>query len=250
MQQEYYAEYYEYENYNWWFVSRRRIICALLKKFLPLSSENRTILDAGCGTGINLAMLAEFGHVIGADSSEEAIKFCALRNEKEVRLAQLQELPFDSGSFDLVTALDVLEHIEDDYKAVAELARVCKIGGNVLITVPVFPWLWCEHDEINHHVRRYEPKRINALLEQNGLSVVHRSYMNSFLLPVALVWRWRKQFMRFFSSDPDIARADNMHHNPWINMLLTAIFSFEKPFVKSVGLPIGLSLVILVRKVK
>lgn len=248
MREDYYAEYYEFENHSWWFVSRRKILRAFLKKFLPPSREPRTILDAGCGTGINLALLSEFGDVTGVDRSDEAIRFCHLRQEVNVRKAELEALPFAEGTFDLVTALDVLEHIPDDGKALGEIIRVCKPGGHVLITVPVFPSLWCEHDEINHHIRRYQPKQIRALIAQNGLSIVQQSFMNTWLLPAALVWRWRKQFVGLFARNKDLARADNLHHHAWVNNLLTAIFSSEAPFVVGPGLPIGLSLVILAKK--
>ncbi len=248
MREEYYAQYYEFENHSWWFVSRRRILRALLEKFLPPQNEIRSILDAGCGTGINLAFLAEFGEVMGVDNSGEAIRFCHLRNEKNVRKAEIEDLPFEPGTFDLVTALDVLEHIQDDKNALSSIIRVCKPGGHVLITVPVFPSLWCEHDEINHHVRRYVPQRIRELVLENHLAIVHQSFMNMWLLPLALIWRWRKQIIGLFAKNPDLARADKMHHYRWINSLLTAIFSSEAPLVIGPGLPIGLSLVILAQK--
>ncbi|MBN2325830.1 MAG: methyltransferase domain-containing protein [Candidatus Omnitrophica bacterium] len=248
MREEYYAQYYEFENNNWWFVSRRKILRALLAKYLPEADSSLAILDAGCGTGINLALLSEFGEVVGVDRSGEAIRFCRLRNAANVRQAEIIALPFDNEAFDLATALDVLEHIPDDRKAVSEIVRVCKPGGHVLITVPVFPSLWCEHDEINQHVRRYEPPRIRALASEQGLTIVHQSFMNTWLLPAALIWRWRKQFLRLFAHNEDLARADNMHHHPWINNLLTAVFSSEAPLVAGPGLPIGLSLVILAKK--
>jgi ubiquinone/menaquinone biosynthesis C-methylase UbiE len=151
---DYYADYYEFEDKNWWFVSRRRILLSLLKKYLPPSKSDRKILDAGCGTGINLSMLSQFGKVLGIDSSEEAIHFCNQRGEEKVQLAKVENLPFDKNEFDFITALDVLEHIQDDDKAIRELARVCKPQGMVLITVPVHPSLWGEHDEVNQHIRR------------------------------------------------------------------------------------------------
>jgi len=248
VREDYYAKYYEFENHSWWFVSRRKILREVLRRHLPPAGNPRTILDAGCGTGINLALLAEFGEVLGVDRSEEAIRFCRLRGADNVRQAEIERLPFADNTFSLVTALDVLEHISDDVRALSEIVRVCRMSGHVLITVPVFPTLWCEHDEINHHVRRYEPARIRELVSESGLLIVHQSFMNTWLLPAALVWRWRRRFVSWFAKNPDLARADNMHHHRWINRLLTAIFSSEAPLVAGRGLPLGLSLVILARK--
>ncbi|MEW6236097.1 MAG: class I SAM-dependent methyltransferase [Candidatus Omnitrophota bacterium] len=249
MRTDYYADYYEFENNNWWFVSRRKILSALLRKFLPPENSRREILDAGCGTGINLSLLKEFGNVTGVDYSEEAIRFCRQRQEENARQARLEALPFADASFDLVTALDVLEHIEEDEAALREIARVCKPQGYVLITVPVFPSLWGEHDEINHHVRRYETRRILTMLEGNRFEVEHQSYMNCWLLPAAILWRWWGRLRRWFVKTQNrIARADNMHHHPILNRLLTLIYLSEKPFILSFGLPIGLSLIVLARK--
>ena len=249
MREDYYSDYYEFESGNWWFVSRRKILFALLQKVLPTDTSGWKILDAGCGTGVNLAWLAEFGDVTGVDNSPEAIRFCHLRNERNVQEASLLDLPYEDGSFDLVTALDVLEHIEDDEKALQEIARVCKPGGCLLVTVPVYPSLWGEHDEINEHKRRYLPKRLLIMIEANGFELVHRSFMNAVLLPAAFVWRWYRRIRRWFIKEKNHrARPDNMHHHPRINRLLIRLFTSELPFVIGRGLPIGLSLVVLARK--
>jgi SAM-dependent methyltransferase len=249
VREDYYAEYYEFENNNWWFVSRRKIIRALLQRRLPSNPVGWNILDAGCGTGINLALLSQFGKVLGVDCSNEAIRFCHLRNEKNVHAARLEELPFENAAFNLITALDVLEHIENDDQAMREVTRVCAPGGYVLITVPVFPSLWGEHDEVNEHVRRYEPKRIQKLLLQNGFEIIHRSFMNTWLLPAVFFWRWwLKLRRRFARSNNELARPDNMHHHPFPNRILTTIFSSELPLIIRMGLPIGLSFIVLAKK--
>lgn len=250
MRIDYYADYYEFENHNWWFVSRRRILRSLLERRLPADRAGWRVLDAGCGTGINLGWLRGFGETVGVDGSEEAIRFCHMRNETGARLAWIESLPFGDGTFHLATALDVLEHIEDDAAAMRELARVCAPGGYILVTVPVFPSLWSEHDEINQHVRRYVPSRLYGLFAENRLEIAHRSFMNTWLLPAAFVWRWHRNLRRLFAK-PEAgrpARADNMHHVPWMNRLLTAIYSSERPLVAGPGLPVGLSLVALARK--
>jgi len=251
VREDYYSDYYEFEHNNWWFVSRRHILSALLKKHLPRRSQTRKILDAGCGTGINLALLEQFGDVTGVDRSEEAIRFCHLRQAKDAQQGDLLNMPFEDQSFQLVTALDVLEHIEDDEKALTEIARVCADDGHVLVTVPVYPMLWGEHDEINQHVRRYDPRRMLDLLEHNGFEIKHRSFMNTFLFPAAFLWRGYRNIKKaIFPPKDELARADNMHHMPLMNKVLTWIFTTECPLVTGPGLPFGLSLVVLAQKRK
>ncbi len=249
MREDYYSDYYEFEQNNWWFVSRRKILATLLRKKLPKCGYPRQVLDAGCGTGINLAMLEEFGEVTGVDSSPEAIHFCHLRQANNAKQYDITGLPFENESYQLITALDVLEHIEDDEQAFREIGRVCQPEGYFLLTVPVFPSLWGEHDEINQHYRRYEPRRIYELLQSNGFTIEHRSFMNTWLLPAAFLWRGYRNLKKMISPPSDkLARADNMHHVPWMNTLLTMIFSSELPFVVGLGLPFGLSLVVLAKK--
>jgi SAM-dependent methyltransferase len=243
----YYHEYFFFEQDNWWFVSRRRILMSLLRKFLH--RRDCEILDAGCGTGINLEYLAEFGNVVGADSSEEAIEFCRRRGNQSVQLANLCNLDWPDASFDLVTALDVIEHIDRDDDAVRELVRVAKPGGHLLVTVPAFPELWSEHDEINHHRRRYRKNELQELLEHNDCQIVKFTYMNAFLFPIAYAVRTWQQFRKKIRGEsPHPPRTDFVDYHPVVNALLTAIFTAETPLVTWAGLPYGLSILCLAQK--
>jgi SAM-dependent methyltransferase len=244
----YYEEYYFFEQDNWWFVSRRRILLVLLRKLLPRTG-NLEILDAGCGTGINLAYLEEFGRVTGVDNSEDAIRFCRKRGNAALLTADLRALPFDADHFDLVTALDVIEHIDEDASVVQNLVRVTKPGGHLLITVPPIPGLWSEHDEINHHKRRYRKQQLRALVEDAGCKIEKLTSMNSFLFPVAWTARtWQQLRRRIRSLPAHPPQTDFADYHPVVNALLTAIFTAETPLVTSVGMPIGLSLVCFARK--
>jgi SAM-dependent methyltransferase len=249
VERSYYGEYFFFEQDNWWFVSRRRILLAVLRKFLP-EPGRLEILDAGCGTGINLDYLAEFGTVTGVDSSEEAIQFCRRRGHEGVQRADLTRLDaFADGRFDLVTALDVVEHIDDDRAAVRELVRVVRPGGMLLVTVPAFPGLWSDHDEVNHHKRRYRGREIRDLLTSNGCELVRFTYMNTFLFPVAwLVRTWQQVRRRAFGPPRHPPRTDFVDYHPVVNALLLATFTSEMPLVTSTGLPFGLSALCLARK--
>ena len=249
MERSYYREYFFFEQDNWWFVSRRRILLAVLRRFLPRPSELE-ILDAGCGTGINLDYLGQLGHVTGTDASDEAIEFCRTRGNDRVVRADLTNLAgWPDDRYDLVTALDVVEHIEDDHAAVRELVRVTRPGGHLLVTVPAFPGLWSEHDEVNHHKRRYRGHEIRELLTANGCDIVRFTYMNAFLFPVAWLVRTWQQIRRSLSGPrAHPPRTDFVDYHPIVNGLLTAIFTSEVPLVTGPGLPFGLSALCLVRK--
>jgi SAM-dependent methyltransferase len=249
LERSYYREYFFFEQDNWWFVSRRRILLALLRRRLPVR-QGLKVLDAGCGTGINLEYLSEFGDVTGVDFAEEAIAFCRQRGNESVRRSDLTRLEgWADDDWDLVTALDVIEHIEDDHSVVRELFRVTRPGGHVLITVPAFPALWSEHDEVNHHKRRYRARELRELVEASGGEIRRFTYMNSFLFPIAwMVRTWQRARRAMFGAPQHPPRTDFQDYHPVVNALLLATFTAEIPLVTSVGLPFGLSLVCLARK--
>ena len=128
MQQHTYAIMYEVEGAHWWFAGRRRILESFLARIVPtlpvVKGERPRILDVGCGTGANLEMLARFGEAEGVDVSEEALAFCRARGLTQVRLGAAEALPYEDATFDLVTALDVVEHLDDDTQGLSEMRRV------------------------------------------------------------------------------------------------------------------------------
>src|SRR6185369_12538506 len=107
------------------YVGRRRIIRSLVEKIrATLKTSNPRILDVGCGTGANLKMLAGYGSAEGVDISPQAVEFCRDRGLNSVRLGAAEQLPYDDDSFELVTALDVIEHLDDDVAGLREMRRV------------------------------------------------------------------------------------------------------------------------------
>ena len=168
MEEHVYRQLYELEDTHWWFRGRRAVIHALLAR-TPLTDRPR-ILDAGCGTGRNITEYAQFGETAGVDPSPDAVAFCHARGLAQVTQSGVEELPFDDGAFDLMTATDVLEHIPDDGGAARELRRVTRPGGHLLVTVPAYQWLWSQHDDSHHHQRRYTLPRLRAVLDGSGLA--------------------------------------------------------------------------------
>jgi SAM-dependent methyltransferase len=182
-----YAEMYELEEHHWWFRGRRALIWALLRRTDPVRPSR--VLDAGCGTGRNLVEFGTLGPAAGVDPSVDAVAFCRLRGLDNVHCAGLENLPFDADAFDLLLACDVLEHVEDDAGALAELHRVAAPGANLIITAPAYQWMWTEHDVQLHHVRRYTLRQLRARVDAAGWRVVHATYFNSILLPVVAAAR-------------------------------------------------------------
>ncbi|HUQ30807.1 MAG TPA: class I SAM-dependent methyltransferase, partial [Pyrinomonadaceae bacterium] len=133
MQQHTYSIMYEVEETHWWFVGRRRIIGSFVEKICrELDVTRPRILDVGCGTGANLELLGKYGEAFGVDVSEEALSFCRARGLENVRHGAAEKLPYEDGSFDLVTGLDVVEHLDDDVAGLSEMHRVLKPGGRAL----------------------------------------------------------------------------------------------------------------------
>src|SRR3954451_22255349 len=171
---------------HWWYRGRRRVIRSELDR-LELPRPWR-ILDAGCGSGRTMEMLAGYGEVSGVDLSAAAVATARNRGFHDVRRGRLEALPWDNASFDVATCLDVVEHVPDDRRALAELRRVVRPGGFLLVTVPAYPALWSHHDVVNRHCRRYRARSLRAAAAGAGWRLVRDTHFNSALLaPAAAV---------------------------------------------------------------
>lgn len=175
------------EDRHWWYRGRRRIVLDAVRS-LSLPGQPR-ILDAGCGSGRNLVELARFGEAVGLEPSPRGAEVARARGAGEVVEAGIDAMPFEDSSFDLITCLDVLEHIEDDRGALHELRRVARPGGILLITTPAYPWLWSSHDELNRHCRRYTRRVLLDRAVEAGWRPLRTTHFNALLLPVAAAWR-------------------------------------------------------------
>ena len=147
-------ETHDLEESHWWYRERRRMIEGVLER-MRLPAQSR-ILDAGCGSGRNMELLARFGAPTGVEPAEQSAEVARARGVGRVVQGSLDaRLAFESASFDLVVCLDVLEHIADDRAALRELRRVSAADGRLLVTVPAHDWLWGAHDDLSGHQRRY-----------------------------------------------------------------------------------------------
>lgn len=234
-----YQRMYEFEDEYWWFVGRKNNIDKYINS-INITKES-SILDAGCGTGINMIHLSKYSNdIIGIDTSDEAIYFCMQRGLENVIKRDVEDLNLKHNSFDLITALDILEHI-DDTKALSEFYKVLKPKGYLIINVPAFNFLWSKHDEALHHKRRYTKSYLKKKLMSEGFTIENISYWNTFLfLPMMLFRFFRKYFSN--SSETDLKVLPKV-----INKCLIIILKIESTLIGKINLPFGVSLLCLAK---
>jgi SAM-dependent methyltransferase len=228
---------------HWWYRGRRRILRAELEALdIPPGSR---LLDAGCGSGQTLALLAEFGDVMGIDPDQRSVTLAVARGRRAI-VAALPELPFADGTFAVSTCLDVLEHLDDDRAALIELRRVTAPDGALLVSVPAYPVLWSDHDIANEHVRRYRAAGLRSVVGSAGWTVARLTYFNALLLPAAatvrLAGRLRRSARPPGHSDLDLTPGA-------LNGLLELPLRLEAAYLRTgARLPAGLSLLAVLRR--
>ncbi|UGS37863.1 class I SAM-dependent methyltransferase [Capillimicrobium parvum] len=239
MEERFYAEYFEIEDRHWWFLGRRRIILSELARALaPAPGGTRRLLDVGCGTGTMVRELGRFGRAEGLDADPQAVAFCAKRGLTSVARLEGGRLPHEDASLDVVSAFDVLEHLDDDAGMAAEMRRVLRPGGTAIVTVPAYRWMWGPQDEISHHRRRYVRRELVALLRGAGLDVRRATYFNTLLFgPIAAV-----RVLRRDRGGGEL-RSDFELGSPRMNRLLAGAFGSEEALLRrGVSFPFGVSI--------
>jgi SAM-dependent methyltransferase len=218
------------EDRHWWYKERRAILARELRR-LPAAGR---ALDIGAAGGGNTRVLMQHGwQALALEYSESVAGVARARGISAMR-ADARELPVKSETCGLVTAFDVLEHIDEDYLAAAEIARVLRPGGTLLIAVPCDMALWSAHDEAVGHVRRYTRPELATLVQKAGLHIEQIWSWNVLLRPV--VARRRRS-----STGSDLEEV-----SPLINGLLTSIIVAER-YLPTRSLP-GVSLMLRARK--
>ena len=254
MQQHTYAIMRRVEESHWWFAGRREIIRSFLVRLVRDLEADRgaykeeslalNILDVGCGTGANLEMLSEFGAAEGVDVSAEALSFCQARGLERVKLGAAEALPYDDNSFELVTGLDVVEHLDDDLAGLKEMRRVLSRDGRALLFVPAFMFLWGVQDDISNHRRRYTIKSLKRVVREAGFEVERATYVNiSFFAPILL----GRLFMRATGLRPE---SENNITIGFLNGVLGKLFGAERGPLRYVNFPFGVSIICVARKIE
>jgi SAM-dependent methyltransferase len=241
------------EDNHWWFASRTRALKAIMGPVLPKTPDLR-LLDVGCGAGNMIHHLSHYGVVKGLEIDERPVKM-ARRRGYDVDLFDVTDpMPFDKNSFDAVTALDVIEHNEDDLAILTDSYRVLKPGGHIVITVPALMWLWSHNDDINAHVRRYTASELKQKLTRTGFKVRRITYNNFFVFPLAaaliLLRRSAKAEPELASHhlDEDEYQVEMEPASPPVNAVLTIVGQVEAALISRLNLPIGTSLIAVGQK--
>jgi SAM-dependent methyltransferase len=243
MNKNYYAIFFEVQKKHWWFVAKKKIVLDHIQRFLSPQFGDLEILDIGCGSGLMLNSLEKIGKTSGMDMSDDAIAFSQKIFSGTVKKGLLpNNIPYDKESFSLITALDVIEHVEDDRATLKAIWERLEYGGRAVITVPACMFLWSEHDVQNEHKRRYSLTELRIKLLEIGFKIDKISYFNTLLFPLIATARIiHNIFKSTKGGGIDLPSAP-------VNFILEKIFSLEKFILRFVDMPIGVSVIAVVRK--
>jgi SAM-dependent methyltransferase len=236
-----YAKLAAFENKYWWHVGRRSIVARQIAK-LNREKQQLKILNVGSGTGGTVEILAQHGRVLNIDQSKEAVR---LMQESGYQALEMDgaNTPLEKDQFDLVAALDVLEHIQDDESALREWQRLLKPGGYVLLTVPAYQWLWSGHDVSLGHFRRYTASRLEKVVRAAGFEMCKRSYAITFSFPLIAAFRICQKLFR-----PAVRKSSYVQLPDFLNSIFIGVLRMESFLLEIFNLPIGTSVLVIARK--
>ncbi|KXU35250.1 hypothetical protein AXK12_06000 [Cephaloticoccus capnophilus] len=239
-----YANMDRVEKAHWYNVGKREFVRRWIAKVRPPNKDD-VLLDCGAGTGLFAKEMEAYCQVLALDALEPALELLRQRFRPDQVIAMTgKDIPLPGDSVNYLTALDVVEHIEDDVTAVRGFHRVLKPGGVAVITVPASMLLWSEWDVSLHHYRRYNRRGLLALFPKSDWEILHSNYTNSLaFLPALLL---RKLRGRKPQTEKEESRTEFRIPPSWLNKLLKWIF--VKTAMSRFPMPFGLSLILVARK--
>ena len=243
MERHAYPAMYRLEESHWWFVGRRRIIASFVEQAVNSLSKNGhtpRILDVGCGTGANLLMLNQYGDAHGVDVSPDALSFCHSRGLSNVQYGEAECLPYEDHSFDIVTSIDVIEHLDDDVACLKEMRRILRPGGKAVLFVPAFMFLWSAKDEVVRHRRRYRLPQLQRAVEEAGFQIRHATYANLAFFPPILLARAMMRLLGLKTNDEEMSISA-------LNGIMGRLFGAERHWLRRGRFPFGVSVLCVVQ---
>jgi SAM-dependent methyltransferase len=231
---------------HWWYRARRDLCLRQVRRAagaLGYPQRQLSLLDYGCAGGFDLPFLAELGTAEGADITDALAADGPGRHPVHVVPRDLERL---RGRFDIVTCLDVLEHLADDVDGLRTIRSLLLPGGQVVVTVPAYAWLWSGEDEISAHHRRYTRGALVQACRAAGFEVLYASYFNISLLPAMAAVIWTRRLLR-----RDWRAESNLTADPtWLRGLAGAATALEARWIgdQRCALPAGASIVCRLRR--
>lgn len=241
----YLKELYDTEKKHFHSQIRRDLVYEMVKAKCPEFKQNSKIIDVGCASGTFLEHLNEKGYknLCGIDPNPASIEFIR-RNLPDICLYDLYLKDYlyqEKKKFDFVFLLDVLEHIEEDQTFLSEVNDLLYESGKVIISVPAYQWLWCDHDKMHNHYRRYSMERLNQLLDDCGYEVEFCSYYSTILFPLVILQKMISKIKKYEDHKSFLP-------SPFLNMILKTIYKQEIPLLKKISFPFGSSLICFASK--
>ena len=234
MEQSVYPQFYEIEKDHWWFIGMRKMCRRMLEGAVAFP-KGRSVrsLDVGCGTGLWTKQLSGDAAACGLDFSADALAFCQQRGLSKLVRASGDSLPFKPSSYGVISALGVIEHLDDDRKLLVELSRVCEPGGHVLILTSAYEFLWSRHDDIVHHKRRYTKADLRSLVKGVGLDPIRISYVNMLLFGPIILFRLAQRVREWcgWEEAADHGSPDLFMPAKFLNRILERLLAFEARLV-------------------
>jgi len=258
MQKHSYKYFSGFEETHWWYIARRRFLSRLMQMYQP--AKDRRWLDAGCGAAGNIRSLDGPTVRIGIDFAPEALENarpvtnpspdgCAPHATK-LMCGDISATPLTAESVDLVTCLDVLEHVPDDFGSVREFSRVLAPGGVAVLTVPAHPWMWSELDRVALHKRRYTSATFKELIHSTDWEVVSWGSFNSILFPAIAAVRCAQRILSLVTraTQTQTAAVGGAAVGPMLGKPFHSLFVIEHRLRRLIPRGFGVSFYAVCRK--
>ncbi len=237
---------FDVEHTHFWYRGFRRFVRPLLEQ-ATAGISRPLLLDCGCGTGANLGVLQEYGRAVGFDLTRRGLEFARHHGHRHLAQATVTAVPFKSVCFDVVTSFDVLYCLQDEAEtaAIAEMHRLLKPGGALIVNVAALEMLRGDHSILGGEVRRYTTSRLRTALERGGFHIVRATYTNASLFPlVAGVRMWQRlRGLSRTTTSGDFFRPPTI-----VNTAFSGALAAEAIALRWTNMPIGSSVLCLARK--